>query len=810
MHVPVQPKADSEQQAREARYRRLKTVSGYAVAVTLLAVASIASPVGAQTALPVPDPGFQGRIGSNLAESEPSPFERPRAPRNAPNIILIMTDDVGFGAADVFGGPVQTTAFRQVADQGVRFNRFHTTGICSPTRAALLTGRNTHLVGNGFFPSLATGFPGYQGHIPKSAASIAQVLKLNGYNTAMFGKNHNTPPEQVGPSGPFDLWPVGMGFEYFYGFNAADMNHWAPQLYENTISVVPKPGPGYHLDKDLADKAIQWMRMQRADASGRPFFIYYATGTAHAPHHAPKEWIEKYRGKFDAGWDKLREQTHKRQLASGVIPKGTRLTPRPAEIPAWDSLGADERRLYARMMEVFSASLAYSDHQISRLLRAVEEAGETANTLVMFIQGDNGASGEGGPEGTTNEYGKILGIEESLEYKLSKIDELGGPTTFQHMPNGWAWATNAPFPWMKQVASHLGGIRNGMVMSWPSLKAAQRDRLRSQFSHVVDVYPTLLEAAGVEIPTAVNGIEQLPLSGCSLIAALKNPGIPECHKIQYFEMLANRGIYADGWFANTTPRRLPWNVTQVMKGDPAEDYRWELYNLKEDYSQSTNLADRLPEKLREMRQVWEREAAVNNVYPLDDNVLARKLIFTPNRDRKVFRYPRGMPVIPLDVAPDLAGNDFTISITLAPGTEPAQGVVAAVGGRFGGWSFYILDGKPVVGHAVSQQEKHKFRLVSEKALPMGGGKLSFSVRYDDAKARGATVSIQMDGATMAEGKFPMVLPTIRFTGEGLDIGRDSATPVIEDYQSPFALNLSFDMVEVELSSPTEKRGAQLP
>lgn len=777
-------------------------------AAIILPFAATAQPANtaAREILPVSPQPFTGKAGQRISESTPAFSSRVTAPAGAPNVIVILTDDVGFGAASTFGGPVATPAMAQVAQSGVRYNRFHNVGICSPTRAALLTGRNHHAVGAGLFPELITGYPGYQGRIPRSAASIAEVLRLNGYSTAMFGKNHNTPVADQGPTGPFDLWPTGMGFEYFYGFNGYDTNLWAPQLYENTVAIPTPDQPGYHLDRDLADRAIHWINVQKAAAPEKPFFLYYATGTAHSPHHVPAEWIEKYRGRFDAGWDAIRAETVRRQIAEGVIPADTAASPRPDGIPAWSSLSEQDRRINARLMEVYAASLAYADHQIGRVIDAVRQAGEYDNTLIFFIQGDNGGSAEGTLRGTLSEVGGIAGLEETPDYLESMMDEMGGPMTFQHYNAGWAWAVNAPFPWVKQIASHLGATRAGLAVSWPE-RIRHDARPRTQFGHVVDIYPTILEAAGLPAPKVVNGAEQQPLGGTSLAYSFTRPDAPEQHRVQYFELMGNRGIYADGWFANTRPRRVPWKLASRPEGDVINDYQWELYDLRKDFAQSRDIAAMQPEKLAEMKHLFDREARANQAYPIDDSFIDRySLSGAPpavHGDRTHFVFPPDMPRMPVGVAPDIAGHDFSVSTVILEGAGPdTNGVVSAVGGRFGGWSFYVLDGRPVIAHALSQQDQHKMKLVADRVLPQKANvKLRFEVDYQNDGAGGpARATIHIDDQPAGTATFPRTSRSIGGSGtESMDFSMDSGTPVTEDYRSPFKFSGKLDSIEYRLT-----------
>jgi arylsulfatase A-like enzyme len=737
-----------------------------------------------RSVLPIPPSPFKGEIKRTAKDSTPDFPKEVEAPEGAPNVLLILTDDVGFGASSTFGGPIQTPTLQRIAESGLRYNMFHTTALCSPTRAALITGRNHHSVASGVITEFATGYPGYNSLVPKSAGSVGEVLKENGYNTSWFGKAHNVPDWKSSQAGPFDLWPSGLGFEYFYGFLGGDSDQWHPALYENTMPIEPYLGKSdYILDHDLADKAIAWMRMQHALAPNKPWLLYYATGTAHAPHHAPKEWIEKYKGQFDQGWDKVREETLARQIKLGIVPPNTQLTKRPEQIPAWDSLSADQKRLYARMMEVYAGALSYADDQIGRLLSAVEESGQLDNTLVIFIMGDNGASAEGTLQGTTNEVATAAnGVKESLPFLLSMIDELGGPLAYNHYPVGWAHAMDAPMQWTKQVASHFGGTRNGLVISWPA-QIKDKGGLRSQFAHVIDIVPTIYEAAGITPPTMMDGVEQKPLDGASLVYTFNGAKAPTRHSTQYFELVGNRGIYKDGWMANTTPLRLPW-VTIGEEPNP-DDFKWELYNINEDFSQANDLAAKYPDKLKELQAAFNAEAKKYNVYPLDSSFASRadpSIRPSLTRGRTEFKYYPVMIRIPEGSAPDFKNKSWTVAAEISIPTGGASGVLATIGGRFGGWALLLRDSKPEFIYALSNQPQHKFRIASDQAIPPGNHVVRVKFDYDGGGiGKGATGTLLVDEKQVAEGKIPQTIG-VRFSlDETFDVGEDTGTPVSEDY-----------------------------
>ena len=748
-------------------------------------IPGVVNPAGEREVLPKPESPFQGHIGRTVKDSTPDFPKGVEAPKGAPNVLLILTDDVGFGATSPFGGPVETPNFQRLADSGLRYNMFHTTALCSPSRAALITGRNHHSVASGVITEMATGYPGYNSLISKSTGCVGEVLRENGYSTSWYGKAHNVPDWMSSQAGPFDLWPAGLGFEYFYGFLGGDADQWHTPIFENTrpVEAEEQVHGSKHFDELMADKAISWMQMQHSLAPNKPWLLYYATGSAHAPHHAPKDWIARYKGKFDQGWDKVREETLARQIKLRVVPPSTQLTKRPEQIPAWDSLSPDQKRLYSHMMEVYAANLSHADHQIGRLLDAIEESGQTDNTLVIFIMGDNGASAEGSMQGTTNEVGTAgNGVPESLEYLLSMMDHLGGPLAYNHYPVGWAHAMDSPMQWTKQVASHFGGTRNGMVISWPS-KIKDKGGIRPQFCHLIDVVPTIYEAADITPPDVMDGVEQKPLEGTSLVYTFDNPKAPTRHTTQYFEMIGNRAIYKDGWMASTTPLRLPW-VTIGSKVSPG-DFKWELYNINEDFSQAKNLAEKNPGKLKELQDAFDVEAKKYNVYPLDSSAAERvNPAIRPSltRGRSEFTYYPGMIRIPEGSAPDFKNKSWTIAAEVALPEKGASGVLATIGGRFGGWALLIQDSKPQFVYALSNQPEHKFHIAADNAIPAGNHVVRFAFRYDGGGyGKGATGVLFLDEKQVAEGRIPRTIPFRFSLDETFDIGEDTGTPVVEEY-----------------------------
>lgn len=771
--------------------------------VGLMAGAILTCPVLAQNILPRPEAPFAGVIGRTAKESTPQ-FPAAIAPANgAPNVLLIMTDDVGFGASSPFGGPIPAPTLERLARSGLRYNQFHTTALCSPTRAALLTGRNHHVAHSGIIADMATGFPGYDSLWPRSVGSIAEVLALSGYNTAMFGKHHNVPDWQYSAAGPFDLWPTGLGFDYFFGFIGGDTNQWHPALFENTRPVSPPADdPTYILDRDLADRTIAWIRAQKAVAPEKPFFVYYAPGTSHSPHHAPNEWIARFKGKFDQGWDRVRMETFARQKRMGIVPAGTRLTPRPKEIPAWDSQSAEQKKVFARMMEVYAGALAHCDYQVGRVLDAIAQLGESANTLVIFIQGDNGASAEGTLQGMTDEMAVMSGgITEDMPYLLSMLDEMGGPTTSGNYPVGWAHAMDTPFQWAKQVASHFGGTRNGLVISWPARIKAHGE-IRPQFHHVIDVVPTILEAANIPFPSVLNGVMQRPLEGVSMVYSWDRPRTPSTHTTQYFEMVGNRAIYHDGWVAATTPKRLPWMILGADTGGP-DSYEWELYHVTEDFAEATNLASSNPTKLRALQEVLADQLERYNVLPLDDRFGERG--YFSNRPslihgRRTFTYYPPLVRIPEGAAPDLKNKSYSITAEVEIPPGGANGVIATQGGAFAGWALVTIAGRPLFAYAVSNQEQHKYRLAASESVPAGRHSLRFEFAYDGGGiGKGGTGTLLVDGKRIAQGYIERTVLGRFSIDETFDLGEDTGTPVIPEYRVPGTFTGTLHKVVIELA-----------
>ncbi|CAN7573909.1 arylsulfatase [Variovorax sp. LjRoot290] len=699
-----------------------------------------------------------------------------RAMKGAPNIIVFLTDDVGYGACSTFGGPIDTQNLDSLAMGGLRFTQFHTTAMCSPTRAALLTGRNPHRVGMGRVTARPSSYDGYTSVIPKSAGTMADVLRANGYATAMFGKGHITPEWEMSPLGPFDRWPTGMGFDYFYGFLGFDTNMWSPDLVENTSHVRPPEG-GRHFDGIMADRTIDWIAQQKAVAADKPFFIYYATGTAHSPHHAPHEWLQKYRGRFDEGWDAIRSQTFERQKVAGLIPRDTVLTPRPGNLPAWTSISADHRTLAARLMEAYAAALDHFDHQAGRIINALKDWDEFDNTLILFIQGDNGGSAEGGFNGLLFEQSWANGFEEKLEDQIKIIDRIGGPAAYNHFPAAWGWAINSPFQYYKQVASHFGGTRNGLVVSWPD-RLRERAEVRTQFHHVVDIFPTVLDAAGIEAPAVVNGIAQDPVDGVSMLYAFDSTQAASNRRTQVFESMQNFGIYHEGWMACTTPENDPWESFALRKASIPEGRRWELYELHNDFSQSIDLAEQQPQKLQALKELFWKLASDGKILPIHPPGEAAAGRPSHGAARNSFQYRRRLRNLHSDAAPHTVGRSFRISCEVVVGPNGGHGVLASHGSCINGYAFYLLEGVPVLYYNAIHPVSCR---IAGAALSPGRHLLVAKVDLEERRpGSAASLSIEADGHVVARGRIDRTLKTF-LNQNGFNVGGDAVSPVSPDY-----------------------------
>jgi arylsulfatase len=751
--------------------------------------------------LPRPDFHFPGNVGRTYLDSDPPQFPQPvQAPKGAPNIVLILIDDAGFGQFSTFGGGVPSPTMDKLAAEGLRYNRFHTTALCSPTRAALITGRNHQSCAFGTISEGATGYDGYTAVLPRACGTIGEVLRQNGYMTAWIGKNHQTPPWEASAAGPFDHWANGLGFDYFYGFNAGDMNHWNPVLFENRNLVPASTDPNYHLTADIADHAIAWVRKVKAISPDRPFFLYVAPGATHAPHHAPQDWIEKFKGKFDMGWDKYREETYERQKKLGVIPPNTKLTPRPASLPAWDSLNADQKRLYAHMMEVFAAYGAHCDYHMGRIVDAVKQLPDADNTIFIYIAGDNGSSAEGGLEGSINENLFFNGFPEKWQDNLKVIDELGGPKHFNHFPAAWAWAMDTPLQWTKQIASHFGGTRNPMIISWPA-RIKDHGALRNQFLHVIDIVPTLYQVIGITVPMELNGVSQKPIEGISFADTFIDASAKGHRRTQYFELGVNRGLYHDGWMASALSFP-PWQP--VRTGFDPDKQKWELYNIEKDFSQADDLAMDNPQKLRELQDLWWSEAAKYNVLPLDWRAVERlngELMGRPSLagDRKTFTYYPGQIGLPNEAAPRILNKSWTLTADIEVPDGGVEGMIATHGGLPGGYGLYVRDGKPAFVYNYLSVDRYTF--AGEQALPKGKVQLRVDFAYEGKLGelgKSATVTMSVNGAKVAEGQLPKTIPLQISLGEGFDVGMDVGSPVDFTYKLPFKFTGQIEKVTVDL------------
>jgi arylsulfatase A-like enzyme len=740
--------------------------------------------------LPFPDRPHVGLVTYDAKDPNTKypPIEPVRPPEGAPNVLVILLDDVGFGASSAFGGPCETPNFEKLANGGLRYNRFHTTALCAPTRAALLTGRNHHSVGMGGITEIATSAPGNNSLRPNSKAPLAQTLTLNGYSTAQFGKCHEVPVWQTSPMGPFDMWPTGSGFEHFYGFIGGENNQWYPSLYEGTKAVEPPKTPeeGYHLTEDLADHAVTWVRTQKALMPDKPFFMYFAPGATHAPHHVPNEWIDRYKGKFAHGWDRQREITLARQKELGVIPPDAELTKRHEEIPAWEDMPAELRPILERQMEIYAGFLSHTDHHVGRVIDAIEELGVLENTLIYLIIGDNGASAEGTLNGTFNEMINFnaMAALETPAFMAERLEEFGGPESYNHYAVGWAWAMDAPFQWTKQVASHWGGTRNGTIVHWPRGITAKGE-LRSQFSHVIDVAPTILDAAGIREPRTVDGVTQSPMEGTSMLYSFDDATAPERHDLQYFEMFGNRGVYFQGWSA-VTKHRTPWELGAVEL--PAfDDDVWELYDGTKDYSQAHDLAAEMPDRLHELQRLWLIEATKYNVIPIDDRTAERvnpDLAGRPQLvtgDTQVF-YP-GMTGVSENSVLNIKNKSFSVTAEVVVPDGGANGTLIAQGGAIGGWSLYTRDGKAKFTYNLLGIQA--FETEASKPLPSGKHQVRAEFAYDGGGfGKGGDVSLYYDGERVGDGRVDATQPFIFSADEGLDVGRETGTAVAPDCDVP--------------------------
>jgi arylsulfatase A-like enzyme len=772
--------------------------------------------------LPAPDPKFGGVIKDNALQSKQWWAPRIVPPKQAPNILLIMTDDSGFGVPSTYGGVVPTPNMERIAKAGLKYTQFHSTALCSPTRAALITGRNHHSSGFGVISEQSSGFPGYNSVIPKDKATIGRILLDNGFATSWIGKDHNTPVFTASQIGPFDQWPTGMGFEYFYGFIGGDTSQWEPNLFRNTTQIYPYVGkaPGtWNLTTAMADDAIDWLsRVNQIDPS-KPFFCYYVPGGTHAPHHPTKEWVDKIHNMhlFDEGWNKLRDTIFANQKRLGVIPQDAKLTPWPKDlIKEWDQLTADEKKMFIRQVEVFAAYSAYTDDEIGRVIQAVEDMGKLDNTLIIYINGDNGTSAEGGLLGTPNEVAIFNGVNVPVELQLKDFyDVWGTDATYPHMAVGWTWAFDTPYSWTKQIASHLGGIRQGMCISWPG-HIKDLGGIRNQFHHMIDVVPTLLEVCGIPAPDYVNGIKQAPIEGTSFAYTFdqKNAKEPSRHKTQYFEMMGDHAIYNEGWMASTKVIRPPWDVVGAVNNDPMNNVTWELYDLNKDWTQSEDIAAKYPDKVKAMKALFLTEAKKYEVLPLDASVATRLAAPRPNitAGRSEFVYTKPMTGLPQGDSPLLLSCSYTITADVEVPEGGGEGMLVTSGGRFGGWGFYVLKGKPVFTWDLVDLKRIKWQ--APGALAAGKHILEFDFKYDglgggtlaynnlSGIGQPGTGTLKVDGKEVATQKMAHTIPIILQWDESMDFGSDTGTPVDDqDYQCPFTFTGKFNKITIKVDRP---------
>jgi len=770
--------------------------------------------------LPPPALKFGGVINRNAAQSKPWWPPRVVPPKGAPNIVLIMTDDTGFGAASTFGGVIPTPTLDRLAKMGLRYTNMNSTALCSPSRAALITGRNHHSVGFGVVSEQATGFPGYNSIIPKDSATVGEILRENGYATSWFGKDHNTPNFEASQAGPFDQWPTGLGFDYFYGFVGGDTNQWQPNLFRNTTAIYPFVGhPGWNLNTAMADDAINWMNQLNEIAPDKPFFLYYVPGATHAPHHPTPEWIKKISDMhlFDNGWNALRDQIYANQIKLGVIPKDAKLTPWPDKLlKKWDELTSDEKKLFIRQADVYAAFLAYTDHEIGRVIQAVEDMGKLDNTIIIYIVGDNGSSAEGGLAGTPSEVAALNGVNVPVEDQLKYFyDAWGSEHTYPHMAIGWTWAFDTPFLWTKQIASHFGGVRQGTVIAWPN-RIKDAGGIRNQFAHFIDIVPTLLEVTGIPQPAVVDGVKQKPIQGVSLAYTFDKASANAVsrHHTQYFEMMADRAIYHDGWIASTKVIRPPWDVVGPVNMDPARNVTWELYNLTRDWTQYDDVASQYPGRLKELQDLFWKEAIKYQILPLDASVATRVIVPKPSlaAGRTVFTYHGKITGIPYGDAPNLLNTSYTITADVDIPQGGAEGMINTNGGRFGGYGFYLLKGKPVLTWNLLGLERVKWQ--GPDALSPGKHTLEFDFKYDglgfatlafnnlSGIGRSGTGVLKVDGKEVATQKMEHTIPIVMQFDETFDVGADTETSVDDqDYQVPFEFTGKLDKLTISIERP---------
>ncbi len=750
--------------------------------------------------LPPPPSPFGGVMGESMEDSKSWWPPRVVPPKGAPNVLLIMTDDAGYGVSGTFGGVIPTPAMDRVAKMGLKYTQFHSTSLCSPSRAAIITGRNHHSVGFGVVTEQSTGFPGYNSIIGVDNATIGTILRDNGYSTSWFGKDHNTPDFQYSASGPFDQWPVGMGFEYFYGFVGGETDQWHPFLFRNTTQIFPfNDDPEYNLITGMADDAINYMRQLDAANPEKPFFVYYVPGGTHAPHQPKKEWSDKFKGKFDMGWNKMREEIFANQKRLGVIPQNTQLTPWPDDLAKWETLDSNDKKMFARQAEVFAGYVAYTDHEIGRVIQQVEDMGKLDNTLIIYITGDNGTSPEGSTIGTPFDLAALQAIDVPVKDQLPFYEEWGGPNTQPHMSVAWSWAFDTPFKWTKEIASFFGGTRQGMCIAWPN-RIKDAGGIRTQFHHLIDIVPTILDAAQIPAPKMVGGIEQKPIEGVSMAYTWDkaNEKAASERKTQYFEMFGARALYHEGWIASTVPPDPPWLMGRE-KMPPPKDYKWELYNITDDYSQNNNLAEQNPEKLKELQSMFVTEAKKYNVFPLDNSVIQRVLTPRPSATagRSLFTYSGVLSGLPMSTSSNILNKNFTITAEVEV-AQNGDGVIVTEGGAFGGYGMYLLKGKPVFTYNMLALEIFKWE--GTEALSPGKHTIVFDFKYNGPGfGKGGSGKLSVDGKEVASKEIPHTTPFLMNLGETFDVGIDTRTPVDpKDYQIPFRFGGTISKVIIKI------------
>ena len=762
----------------------VKAYFGWLMIVAAAAIVITRTSLWAQgldrSVLPIPEPTYTPITELDARNATAPPRFQVKAPAGAPNVLIILLDDMGFGQPSTFGGPIHMPTLDRLAKEGLRYNEFHVTALCSPTRAALLTGRNHHMNNIGAVVDIATAFPGNTGVRPNSIAPLAEILRLNGYSTAAFGKWHQTPPWEVSPSGPTDHWPTREGFDKFYGFMGGETNQWAPLIYDGMVKIEPPHDPNYHFMTDMTNQAINWARSEKSLTPDKPFFIYFAPGAVHAPHQVPKLWIDKYSGRFSEGWDKLREETFEKQKQLGVIPSTAKLAVKPQAIRDWASLSAEEKKLFTRQMQVYAGFGEMADVEIGRLIDAIQSLGQLDNTLIFYIAGDNGASAEGGMNGVFNENAYFNGIPEPIDEQLKRIDQLGGPLTNNHYAAGWAVAGDSPFSWTKQVASNFGGTRDGLVVVWPKRITAS-SQIRSQFHHVIDIAPTVLEAAGLPEPKEVNGIRQTPIQGVSMVYTFDEAHAKSRHNTQYFEIGGNRAIYQDGWLAGTV-HRAPWErqPRALLIND-----RWELYNTEEDFSLANDLATANPEKLKQLQKLFLEEAVKNQVLPIDDRSIERMnpaLAGRPDlmEGRNTLTVYQGMTGMMENAFINVKNRSYTITAEIEIPNKTANGVIICQGGRFGGWTLYLKQGRPIFTY--NWLGVQRYTITGARTVMPGNRTISFDFVSDGGKlGAGGSGTLSVDKEPVAQGRIDRTVPVMFSADEGADVGVDEGTPVSEDY-----------------------------